>query len=492
MGGLLVAEAAVDPHPVTRRIIGVLAFDTPYLGMHPHVVVSGIASLFAKKNGEKNPGPPQTLVAGLPTEKEVNDREHVNFVPSIDAYPTSGTTTPLRSPISNTASFHPSGPRPHSPRPNSPPSALSVPNSSTSITTSLFNSTMSFLQKHADESFARFLNKHSDAPISAMTRWVIEYFEFGFAMFDYPGLLDRYKRLEQWDGDWVNFWTVTGGEKSIDSDDEEPSGDGEHDWERPPTPKKIARTRKVVMPSVVYENEFERAMKKARDAEAKRKEADEAKAREREAKERIRQAKEDEKQRRKEEERQEKERKKAMEKQEKERKALENTNQKSAKLRKPKPKSTSDEDDEHSLREPPRISIDAAEDFKVEPSTEGVKSTENLDPRASRPPSPTPSDRSEKASISLSRPTSPVPSSRAFSASSCPSRPPSPDKDAAYHFITLPGKVHSNCKNRWLRVRINGVQDEVAAHTGLFIRSQNLDYDAFVVRVGNVVKGWVL
>jgi alpha-beta hydrolase superfamily lysophospholipase len=43
MGGLLAAEAATDPssnaalHPKPYRIIGLVAFDTPYLGMHPHI-----------------------------------------------------------------------------------------------------------------------------------------------------------------------------------------------------------------------------------------------------------------------------------------------------------------------------------------------------------------------------------------------------------------------------------------------------------------------
>ena len=60
MGGLLAAEAATDisnnperhPGAKPRRIIGMIAFDTPYLGMHPHVVVSGIASLFPKDEDE--------------------------------------------------------------------------------------------------------------------------------------------------------------------------------------------------------------------------------------------------------------------------------------------------------------------------------------------------------------------------------------------------------------------------------------------------------
>ena len=107
MGGLLVAEAAVHFSPVARRITGVIAFDTPYLGMHPHVVVSGIASLFQKKedgssNGRdqknegkgdvasRNPGPPAPSAEGMSSEQAINDKEIVKFVNSADAYPQPG------------------------------------------------------------------------------------------------------------------------------------------------------------------------------------------------------------------------------------------------------------------------------------------------------------------------------------------------------------------------------------------------------------------
>lgn len=77
MGGLLAADAVTDPsnnpdkHPGAKpsRIIGMIAFDTPYLGMHPHVVISGIASLMPKDDGKKKK-----------TEGEMNDHPEVNIV----------------------------------------------------------------------------------------------------------------------------------------------------------------------------------------------------------------------------------------------------------------------------------------------------------------------------------------------------------------------------------------------------------------------------
>jgi hypothetical protein len=97
MGGLLVAETATDSRPIARRIVGLLAFDTPYLGMHPHVVISGIASLFQKKEEEEKqqkgqtsaaatPRPPAPSAQGLPDEKDINDHDLVNFVTSTDAF----------------------------------------------------------------------------------------------------------------------------------------------------------------------------------------------------------------------------------------------------------------------------------------------------------------------------------------------------------------------------------------------------------------------
>jgi thioesterase domain-containing protein len=71
MGGLLAADAATDPsNNEDHRIIGMVAFDTPYLGLHPHVVVSGIASLFRDDEDNK----------AKPTVKDMNEEQHVHMV----------------------------------------------------------------------------------------------------------------------------------------------------------------------------------------------------------------------------------------------------------------------------------------------------------------------------------------------------------------------------------------------------------------------------
>lgn len=228
MGGLLVAEAAthMSNNPSTstkpRRIMGMIAFDTPYLGMHPHVVVTGIQSLFQNDADKK-------------TESEVND-DTVNFVDkrvtsNWDEYKRSlpehespqghGRLSPLPDNASTTDNASSS----RLSLSSRASSALSSPTSSrtsssfTSRTSSFLGRSTAFLDKaqdralnlidtHADEPLVRWLRKHSNEPIAAAKTWAIEHFQFGSSMFDPAGLKNRYTTLVAWNGVWVNYWTV--------------------------------------------------------------------------------------------------------------------------------------------------------------------------------------------------------------------------------------------------------------------------------------------
>ena len=79
---------------------------------------------------------------------------------------------------------------------------------SSSITSKLEQARERFVEwQNSDASFPRWLRKHADDPLSAMTKWVVEHFQFGSCMFDPVGLRERYKTLEVWNGPWINIWT---------------------------------------------------------------------------------------------------------------------------------------------------------------------------------------------------------------------------------------------------------------------------------------------
>ncbi|KAG5644496.1 hypothetical protein DXG03_008323, partial [Asterophora parasitica] len=388
MGGLLAAEAATHPFNNTEgqptRIVGMVAFDTPYLGMHPHVVVSGIASLFRGDKEDKkgtdtdmNDTAKVTVVDGNVTDdwdafkKNIHGKRPVS-IPS-------GSNSRLSSPL-------PSSP----PRSNSPTLRLSQP---------FVDRAISFLASHSDGPLLQWARKHADDPFSAGKRSVVEHFQFGSCMFDPSGLKDRYSRLVAWKGGvWVNYWTQTVSRKGLanadpavhdlihqreiaDNDSALIQGGIATDIEHPPdssTPfinHSVSPSPDLTLPSPLESPvptkfavvEAERPVAKDLD-----------KARQRE----------------------EKSRQKALK-----------TEQK-------------------------RHDAEAKKARKAEKERNKVKH--------------------------------------------------------GRHFIVLPtglGQVLGGY-DKWEKVLIGGVEDEVAAHCGLFIRSQNLDYDGLVERVGQKVLGW--
>ncbi|KAJ3527409.1 hypothetical protein NMY22_g9800 [Coprinellus aureogranulatus] len=230
MGGLLAADAAThhsnrnkDGKP--KRIVGVIAFDVPFLGMHPHVVISGIASLFAKDEGKDGK-----------TEKEMNRHPQIQVVDPHTANHSdsnvasgsddwekfkakiSGSSRPRSQVIDNGSLDVPRSPASLStlslPEPSSPHSASSSP-SRRSPSPNFYDKAVGFLATHAkaDDPVVRWLRKHADDPFSAGKRWIIERFQFGSCMFDPADLGIRYDALQDWNGLWVNYWTYVDAHK---------------------------------------------------------------------------------------------------------------------------------------------------------------------------------------------------------------------------------------------------------------------------------------
>lgn len=190
MGGILAAEVALlPPHspatgqPFRHRIIGTVGFDTPYLGMHPGVIVSGIGSLFrpAPKPPEFNPqSQPGSSVRTGPTSSnsqtlaltssllEPGSSPHISEILSTSISPTISDTSTISAVPTNDPYFDP-------PFPN---------------------------DKHLAErkgwsSVLHFVNKHSDGLTKATRQYFMSHLEFGGCLADYPGLKRRYAKIRE-------------------------------------------------------------------------------------------------------------------------------------------------------------------------------------------------------------------------------------------------------------------------------------------------------
>jgi hypothetical protein len=183
MGGILAAEVALQKpstpatgRPFRHRILGTISFDTPFLGMHPGVVVSGIGSLFRPA-----PEPPraysrETSVSGTasPSLDSRASASTPSYAPSVaDSQDSSSQmslvqsiTSPLASPPPNDPFFNP-------PFPND----VQLP------------------ERKGWSSIIHFVTKHSDGLTTATKQYFMSHLEFGSCLADYPGLKARYDKL---------------------------------------------------------------------------------------------------------------------------------------------------------------------------------------------------------------------------------------------------------------------------------------------------------
>lgn len=176
MGGILSAEVALlglvptsGRNKTRHRILGTLSLDTPFLGMHPGVIASGIGSLF-----RSTPTAPKAATG--PTSSEEPSEISLTKPTSNEMESDSLSHTPLQSDEEQAipAFLSPT----NDPNYNAP-----FPNDVRMATRSGWANAL------------HFINKHSDGLTKATKSSIASYFAFGGCMADYNGLKTRYSQL---------------------------------------------------------------------------------------------------------------------------------------------------------------------------------------------------------------------------------------------------------------------------------------------------------
>ena len=218
MGGMLAAEIVLlpafypdRPNGLRHRILGTINFDTPFLGMHPGIVISGIGSLFRPAGG-----PPTNLeepllqtatasysslaASGTTTSDSGASSVQASSMPSLT--PTAsgsnsidGTVSPLLSPTPSDPNYNPP-----------------------------FSNDVRIPIRSGWDNALHFVMKHSNDLTHATKQYVTSHLEFGGCLADYSGLKSRYNRLraledaEELDGvedvrrvRFVNYYTASTG-----------------------------------------------------------------------------------------------------------------------------------------------------------------------------------------------------------------------------------------------------------------------------------------
>ncbi|KAK4127376.1 hypothetical protein N657DRAFT_641367 [Parathielavia appendiculata] len=193
MGGLLAAEVVLLPNqspynyssPFRHRILGTISLDAPLLGLHPGVVVTGIASLF-------RPVLSPTSIKEDSRSEYVQAAQLQNLPPDpfiysdMSASPADGALDPFFDPpFKNDVAY---------------------------INRGWLKNALNFITKHKEENLAYAAAKH-----------LFSHLEFGACLADYPELRSRYNRLRRLEDvddvrepgavrvRFVNYYTVSTG-----------------------------------------------------------------------------------------------------------------------------------------------------------------------------------------------------------------------------------------------------------------------------------------
>jgi hypothetical protein len=177
MGGILAAEVALlppfsktDRDTFRHRILGTVNFDTPFLGMHPGVIVSGISSLFKAKPVSPTLEP---------------QHEHSQLSQQVSEQSLGSGYFPTQS---QSSTVH-TGTTPHSVF-----SPFATPMNDPNYDPPFTNDVRLPVRKGWDSTL-HFIMKHSDGLTKATKSYVTSHLEFGGCLADYRGLKSRYEKI---------------------------------------------------------------------------------------------------------------------------------------------------------------------------------------------------------------------------------------------------------------------------------------------------------
>ena len=227
MGGFLSADVALlENHP----ILGTINFDTPFLGLHPGIIASGIGSLF-----RPTPEPPARKFA-----ESGSDSQAVSRTASNNAVLTSASSPRLGSDASCTSTQtrieDNSGPKVSSQTSSSLDLPVTDPNYDPP-----FPNDVRLAERSGIANAIHFIGKHSDHLTRATQSYVKSHIEFGAAVTQHGALNSRYGKIRALENGrdnrvrFVNYYTASTGrpKKPIDSESVNPmktmTGDLEND-----------------------------------------------------------------------------------------------------------------------------------------------------------------------------------------------------------------------------------------------------------------------
>lgn len=168
LGGILAAEVALLPSApgskeiFKHRILGLINFDVPFLGLHPRVVSTGIGNLLHPKR-KNSPSPQRKREPSPPADPSETVSSRLSSV-DLDDPPYSD---PFAVP-SNDPHFDPA-----------------------------FPNDVHLARRNQLDGALHFIMKNSDHLASAIQDYFKSYFEFGGCLLDYAGLHSRYRRLRE-------------------------------------------------------------------------------------------------------------------------------------------------------------------------------------------------------------------------------------------------------------------------------------------------------